>query len=292
MTSHGDAFASPPALAPRARRLTNPALFFYDAGAGPPLVLIHGGGDEADSWRRVLPPLSSRRRVVAPDLPGFGRSNPLEQYGLENIAAAVSGLAHALGLERFALVGSSLGAAVASLVAAERPERVSHLVMVGGPLPGLAGPPGPAALAMLEPGAGEAMYNGLRSAGQEAAYATLAPYYADLAALPEPERAFLRERVWARVWSDTQRDAFLGVLRALYRPGPSPAEIAGRLRGVPTLLLWGERDAVVGLEASRATLELLPGARLEIIPGAGHLPHQERPGAFVEALERFLGGGA
>ncbi|MGI8748850.1 MAG: alpha/beta fold hydrolase [Deinococcus sp.] len=277
----GDGFAPPAALLPFAREAAG--LFLYDAGLsqagnGPPLLLLHGNGDEADSWRRVLPGLSRHSRVVAPDLPGFGRSAPQGAGGLEALSGAVVRLLEELDLGGVRLVGSSLGAAVAVLVALAAPGRVAGLVLVGGGLPHQFGA---GASPLLAPGVGEAFYNGLREQGQEAAYATLRGFYADLGGLPAEERAFLRERVWARVWSDRQRDAFLAALRSLGAAEPlDPA----RLAGMPLRLIWGERDAVVPLRVAHELRSALPQARLSVIPGAGHLPQQERPDEFLEAL--------
>jgi pimeloyl-ACP methyl ester carboxylesterase len=294
VSARGDGFAPFPGLEPDATRLAPDGLFAFARGSGPLVVLVHGNGDEADTWRHLLGPLSASRRVVAPDLPGFGRSAPAGDGGLRSLAAALVRALDALDPERpVALAGSSLGAAVAALAASERPGRVSALALVGGTLPGLwpLDPASPAA-ALLEPGVGEAYYTGLRDAGQDAAYASLEGYYADLGALPALERAFLRERVWARVWSDAQRAAFFSGLRSLADASwaAEAARVATALAGVPALLVWGEHDRVVAREAATATLSRLEGARLEVIPGAGHLPHQERPGAVLAALEPFLDG--
>jgi pimeloyl-ACP methyl ester carboxylesterase len=282
---HGDDFKPQPNLEPFARRLEG--TFFFDAGTGPALVLIHGNGDEADTWRHVLPALVRRRRVIAPDLPGFGRSVLHGTGDLESLAGGVLRLIDALGLERVGLVGSSLGAAVAAVIAAKRFDRVSSLTVVGGALPGLNRlERNPALEPLLTPGVGEAYYNGLRDQGQDAAYATLEPYYANLHGLPETDRAFLRERVWARVWSDTQRTAFFAALRSLVEP--DQPEVGNTLENTPVLLVWGDTDRIVPIGAAQAIQERLPQARLAVISQAGHLPHQEQPEAFTAILQDFL----
>jgi pimeloyl-ACP methyl ester carboxylesterase len=287
--THGDGFAPHPRLAAFSRR--NEGTFFYDSRtetAKVPVVLVHGNGDEADTWRHVLPALAQTHRVIAPDLPGFGRSLPRDSGDTTALAAGVMALMDALEVHRVALVGSSLGGAVVSAVALALPERVSSLTIIGGPVPGLPESQpevSPGIQAMLEPGVGEAYYTGLRDQGQDAAYQSLEPYYANLAALSASDQSFLRERVWARVWSDTQRTAFFAALRSMFNPSKFPEP----LETIPLHLIWGERDQIVPISVAHGIMAALPNAQLEIIPGAGHLPHQEKPDAVLKALQEFLG---
>ncbi|NTV65996.1 MAG: alpha/beta fold hydrolase, partial [Oscillochloris sp.] len=134
---------------------------------------------------------------------------------------------------------------------------------------------------------GELAYTSLRRS-QDAAYATLRPYYADLDSLPAEDQAFLRERVWARVWSGGQRRVFLSALRWLSveraQIGPDLAARLAQL-DVPTLLVWGEHDRIVARAEGEALAALLPDARLELIAEAGHLPQQERPAEVVRLIQ-------
>jgi pimeloyl-ACP methyl ester carboxylesterase len=286
---HGDDFAPHPTLAPFSRKLEPDGLFFYDSdpgSRGTAVVLIHGNGDEADSWRHVLTRLALGRRVIAPDLPGFGRSSAIGQGKLPDLAAGVQRILESEGVQTVHLVGSSMGAVVAALVAQQ--VQASSLVLCGGSASSLDPTKASAGIkALLEPGVGEAYYSGLRQAGIEAAYDSLKPYYAHLERLSENDRAFLHDRVWARVWSDSQRTAFFAGLRSLFDPNLG-LDIA-KLEPLRTLLLWGEHDQIVPLEAAHALQAKLPNSRMEVIAEAGHLPHQERPEAFVTALEAFWG---
>jgi pimeloyl-ACP methyl ester carboxylesterase len=286
---HGDAFAPHPALEVFARRLEPDGLFFYDAGpnansvAGSVVVLIHGNGDEADSWRHVMPALAEQHRVIAPDLPGFGRSRAIHQGNLHDLAAGVLRILESEHLKSVHLVGSSMGAVVAGLVAQH--VQASSLILCGGSASSLGlSEPSAGVKALLEPGVGEAYYTGLRDAGIDAAYDTLKPYYANLESLSESDRSFLKNRVWARVWSDSQRAAFFAGLRSLFDLNLSLS--LGSLEPLRTLLLWGEHDQIMPLEAAHKLHAALPNSKL-VISEAGHLPHQERPEAFVDALEAF-----
>jgi pimeloyl-ACP methyl ester carboxylesterase len=286
----GDAFAPHPNLEVFARRLEPEGLFFYDAGpdagfdAGPVVVLIHGNGDEADSWRHVIPSLAVQHRVIAPDLPGFGRSRAINQGDLHDLAAGVLRILESENLKSVHLVGSSMGAVVAGLVAQHVP--ASSLALCGGSASSLGlSEPSAGVKALLEPGTGEGYYTGLRDAGIDAAYDTLKPYYAKLENLSESDRNFLRDRVWARVWSDSQRAAFFAGLRSLF--DPNLGLNTSSLEHVRTLLLWGEHDTIMPVSAAHTLHSVLPNSKLEVVTGAGHLPHQERPEAFVNALEAF-----
>jgi pimeloyl-ACP methyl ester carboxylesterase len=280
-----------PALQPYARSavVDGTRLFYYDAGAGdgPPLLLVHGLGDEADTWWRVLPWFARRRRVLALDLPGFGRSDhPRRAYTTGFFARSVAGLLAALGIGRAVLVGHSMGAAVVQRLALARPDMAERLVLIDGGLPTRRSyPRGPIWL-FLAPGLGEAAYTSLRRS-QDQAYATLRPYYRDLDALPAEDRAFLRERVWARVWSDGQRRAFLSALRWM---AIDQAARAGAFRErlarmpIPTRILWGDGDQIAPPAAGSALAELLPNAELRVVAGGGHNLHQERPAEVIDAL--------
>ncbi|RDI96126.1 alpha/beta hydrolase [Meiothermus sp. QL-1] len=267
-------FTPPEALRPYQRRVQvgGVGLHLYDTGPGqgPAFLLVHGLGDEADTWRKLFPLL--RGRVIAPDLPGFGRSeHPRRAYTLGFFARVLLALLDHLGVGRAVLVGSSLGAAVVLEMALRRPERVERLCLVGGPPWGR---PSRAQLLLLTPGLGERLYNRLR-ASQEAAYASLEPYYARFQALPPEDQRFLRERVWERVWSDDQRRAFFSTLRWM----ALRSLLGWRWQGLapPVHLVWGAEDRVVPPGVGRRLAAAIPGARFSLIPDCGHLPQQEKP---------------
>jgi pimeloyl-ACP methyl ester carboxylesterase len=287
LLSHGDGFKPHILLESYSRNLEG--VFFFDSGIKPNrsgVVLVHGNGDEADTWRHVFTPLAKSFRVIALDLPGFGRSQPVLSGNLETLTAELSGFLDALALQRVHLVGSSLGAVVCTMYASQNPNRVTSLTLVGGVGLGFGDVNVSSGIqSLLEPEIGENYYNGLRSLGQDAAFTSLEPYYANLQALPATDRNFLCERVWARVWSDTQRDAFFAALRSLFDPNLSTIS---RLERLPLRLIWGEKDNIVSIQSAHRMLTEFPQAKLEVVANAGHLPHQEQPKAFLEVLEPFL----
>lgn len=268
-------------------------LHYYDSGPHDetPVLLVHGLGDEADTWRHIFPALARWRRVIALDLPGFGRSEkPRRAYTSAFFAQTVLGLMDTLAIRQAVLIGHSMGAAVAQRLALAQPERVARLALIGGGLPTAPRRPPPQLWLFLTPGLGELIYTSLRRS-QELAYATLQPYYHDLQAMPASDQAFLRDRVWARVWSAGQRRAFLSALRWLAVEQAARARtFAARLSNLrtPTALIWAEHDLIVPPAAGSALAALLPRAELYTIAESGHLPHQERPGETLDALRKAL----
>src|SRR5438128_3637817 len=112
-------------------------LHYIVAGRGPAVVLVHGLGGFAESWRHTTRALADRTTVYALDLPGFGASaKPPARYRLSYFASALHGFMEALGIREASLVGHSLGAAAAVTYALTHPARVERLALVGGVVPG------------------------------------------------------------------------------------------------------------------------------------------------------------
>ena len=287
-----------PTLAAFQRRMTLPdrtEIFLYDsAGDGPPLILLHGLQDEADTWRHLFGPLAARYRVIAPDLPGFGRSDKRPRgYGVPLYSGVVMALAAELGLRRFGLIGNSLGAITADAIAAQHPDHVSALALLNGSLV-ITKPPASRLSLFQRLFLGHydrAYFRALRAGTPEAVFETLRPYYADLDALPSEDRDFLAERVVARVWDEPQRLAALTIQKAsLPYFRTAGRRLARRLPElvIPTLVVWGARDGIFPVANARPRADAQPGARLEVLPGVGHLPQQELPGLLLRSLLPFL----
>jgi pimeloyl-ACP methyl ester carboxylesterase len=283
-----------PALAAFGRTVTLPSglkLFAFDSGVTdkPLLLLLHGLGDEADTWRHVLLPLAERYRVVAPDLPGFGRSDkPDRTYSLAFLRDTIIELMDALGWQAAGLMGHSFGAVIAQAIALEHPARVRELILVSGSLTSRAQKLNPMILQMALPFLGEWTYDSLRR-NPEAAAATLRAYYANFDTLPEAERQFLYQRVNERVWSDGQRRAFLSILRQLiFVQAGQQKKLEARLAQLttPTRAVWGERDLVNSVESGRALIAVQKGATLTVLPGVGHQVQQEASEELVRVVFR------
>ena len=264
------------------------AVHIYEAGekSAPPMMLVHGLGDDADTWAHLIPALSQTHHVIALDLPGFGRSEkPNRAYTLSFFESVVLELMDTQQISQAVLVGHSLGAMICHTIALNHPELVNKLVLLDGSLVARAQKLNRTTLMFLIPGLGEWLYNSMRRDPQ-AAYASLAPYYADMQHLPESDRQFLFQRVNERVWSDEQRRAFLSTLRNLASVLANQKDLPTRLAQIKisTLGIWGEQDAINLVDNGRALAEQQPNTQLVIIPNAGHNVQQEKPQAVIKAI--------
>lgn len=201
---------------------------------------------------------------------------------------AVADLLEAEKIEGAIVVGSSLGAAIAQLLALRCPSRVGALLLEDGGSPAPGKPPS-SLLAMALPLVGRRRYEGYRG-HDEAAVRSLFPYYADWAELPGADRDFLSRRVVERVNSAKQERAYISLLRsAMFTTMTKTRAFSEQLASwrKPMAVVWGAEDIVVPESAGRALAGQVSGSSFSLVEGAGHLPHQERPEA-VAAIIRDL----
>lgn len=273
-------------------------LFLYDSFANGsaigedscPVILIHGLGDEADTWRYLFPLLARTRRVIAPDLPGFGRSGATGRMTIRRHADAIQALLRKTG--KAILVGNSLGGAIAELVSFRESALVASLILIDGGLP-TSGKFSLSLLASLVPGVAERGYRAWRKNGADA-YGSLEPYYGELATLGEKDKEFLRLRVQARIESDCQCRAYCSSFRSYLRTALfAQGTFARRLSRsrVPLLVIWGDTDRIIPIAARASIIALRADAASETITRCGHLPQQERPAETHAAIERFFASG-
>lgn len=268
-------------------------LFYFEAGHEnqETIIMIHGLGDEADTWRHVFGPLAQNFHVIALDLPGFGRSQKEKlAFTPELLVESLLGLLKDLNLALPILMGSSLGAMLAHQIALANPYLLNALILVGGALNQNEMRSNLSLRLMQIPILGEWLYTRLRKDPQ-AAFESLNSVYHDLANLHPEDRDFLFTRVNKRVWDDGQRDAYLSLLRKL--PGwvrDQQEQIIKRsaILEIPTLVLRGEFDPLFSPENGHALVEGQPNAQMIQINDAGHLPHQEKPNEFLHKVENWL----
>jgi pimeloyl-ACP methyl ester carboxylesterase len=291
---------SGPGLAPEARLLPTSAgevyLELHGPAGGRQVVLIHGFGSSLHSWRKVAPGLAAAGfRVLALDLPGFGysaRPTAAAAYTTEAQAALVAEVLDLLAAElewdleqgpgAVDLVGHSFGGGVALTLAASRPERVRSLVLVDSTLP-THSRARRADLPFYRP----LVYLLIRTVGLRRAFVR--------AAL---ERSFHDDSLVTRELVDAYRSRLLlrgpaGAYRSLTAPIPR-VRLAVDLAAIarPALVVWGEEDALIPARAGRRAAERLPDARFAVLPACGHIPMEECPEAWLEAVLGFLGGPA
>ena len=244
-----------------------------EAGAGPPVVLLHAGVADRSMWAGLLPVLASAGyRAIALDLPGFGEAPVAPGLAPHD---AVVGAMDVLGVDRAVLAGSSFGGAVALRVAVVAPERVAGLVLASAPPPDLE--PSEALQAAWEEEEG-ALERGDVDAAVDAVVRAWT--------LPDAPAA-VREHVAAM-----QRRIFDLQLAAREDHEPEdPLDArpeALELVDAPALVTAGERDMVDFQKGAERMGRRLPNARTVVIAGAGHLAPLEQPARFQELLLGFL----
>jgi pimeloyl-ACP methyl ester carboxylesterase len=257
----------------------------------PHLLMVHGLGDEADTWRHVFQPLTNDFHSLALDLPGFGRSDkPDIVYSPQFLMDAIIGLMDAVNIHSTILMGSSLGGILAHGLAVAHPKRISGLILVGGALLQAEQKQDRSIQLMQLPVIGEWLYTRLRKS-PDAAFDSLNNVYHHLEKLPKADRDFLYTRVNQRVWSDGQRRAYFSTLRNLIPWMKSIQEdLPSQLSQleIPTLIIRGEYDGLFSETNANQLLNVQPDAKKFVIQDAGHLPHQEAPKTFLQIVKAWL----
>ena len=256
-------------------------LRFVRAGAGPPVVLVHGFASSLYTWKDVLPALAAAHEVVALDLPGFGASDRPPDLSFEDLSAAVLGLMDRLGIERAALVGNSMGGGVAAVVAAERPQRVSALVLIDAAGFALAPEDQPGMVRLMTsplgavlgelPGRRVAVEMSLRQVFHDDSFVTderLAEYMSGLT----PPGTFAAVR---------SLGLSLGSQTGVFEAALPRIE-------APTLVVWGREDRWIPLADADRFVAAIPDARKVVFDACGHMPQEEKPEVLGELLRQFL----
>jgi pimeloyl-ACP methyl ester carboxylesterase len=253
---------------------------------GRAVLLIHGLYGSTFTWRGQLDALAEAGyRVIAYDRPGAGLSaKPLAaDYSPDGQADFAAALLDVLGIDRAVVVGHSAGGNIAARFAVRHPDRLDRLVLVDAAVIGLSGPP-PfiGRLIGFAPITRWAQILLPLALTRDSLAGALRGFYADPAQVtPEVVDGY---------WRAFQTAGWPNGLTGLSRDASSPlAEEAIRGIAAPTLLIWGEQDTVTPLEQGERLRGLLPDARLEVIPEAGHQPMEEAREAFNAALLGFLG---
>ncbi len=257
------------------------------AGKGPLIVLLHGIAGSSETWSNIIPRLSEHHTVIAPDLLGHGESaKPQGDYSLGAYANLIRDLLEALGQPHGTIVGHSLGGGVALQFAYQFPERCDRLVLVssGGlgrevhPILRAAALPGAElVLPWLAAGAAHgigAIVNAVGKIGLRES-ADLGETWRSFVSLEQPEA----------------RRAFLHTVRSVIDLGGQLVSATDKLylsKGLPTLIIWGDRDPLIPVRHAILSHDLIAGSRLEIFPGAGHYPYLEDPERFAIVLLDFI----
>lgn len=264
--------------------------YIVDAGSGPCVLLLHGYGDSILSWRRVVPALAGDHRVIAIDLPGFGRSGrPRDRALIDHYSVFFPELAALMEIEHATVVGHSLGGAVALTIALEQPGAVDRLALVA-----------PAGLGDSAPWWWHAI------AG------TYVNWQAMLM-LPNPLarsviRGTMRSFLKQRLVHDTRQLEHLieefvdkhGGRRQLARLIGAGRSLIGGYDGsllerarsglpMPVSVIWGDQDRLADPAHAAPFARAVPHAEIHLLERCGHYPQMEFPTRFNELLREFTG---
>ena len=253
------------------------------AGSGPVLLLLHGTGAATHSWRDMLRPLAQHFRVIAPDLPGHGFSKGRPPHGLTmpGVSRAIAALLGELDADPALIVGHSAGAAIAIRMALDGPARPAGIVGIAPallPFPGIAQHlfPTMAKLLFVNP---------------------LAPHiFASVARGPGAVERFLARSTgskidatgitsYARLFGTSAHCAGAIGMMADWDLVPLKRDLPKL--AVPMLVLHGENDVAIPVWGALESVALIADCALEILPGLGHLAHEEAPQLTVDRIVAF-----
>jgi pimeloyl-ACP methyl ester carboxylesterase len=280
---------APTDLTPHELTLHGHRVTYRTAGRGPVLLLLHGITNSSQTWEHVAPLLSEHFTVLAPDLLGHGESaTPRGDYSLGAHASGVRDVLTALGHERVTVVGHSLGGGIAMQFAYQFPERCERLVLVSSG--GLGREVHLLLRAAALPGADFVLP--VLTSPQLLGIGKVAGSLLRRARLAPSGDAAVLAQGFLSLDNAGSRQAFLHTVRAVIEPGGQRVSANDRLALaalMPTLIVWGERDSIIPLAHGEAAHEAMPGSRLEVFAGAGHMPHDDDPERFAAILAEFCG---
>ncbi|KZF05472.1 MAG: alpha/beta hydrolase [Rhodococcus sp. (in: high G+C Gram-positive bacteria)] len=267
---------------------------FRMAGEGPVVLLIHGIGDNSETWNDVIPHLAQNYTVIAPDLLGHGRSDkPRADYSVAAYANGMRDLLSVLGIEHVTVVGHSLGGGVAMQFSYQFPHMVDRLVLVssGGvtkdvhPLLRLASIPLASEVVKL-----------LRVPGALSLVKYAGGLIGKLNGSPLRPGAILHDtpdfmRVLSALPDPTAYEAYLRTLRAVVDWRGQVVTMLDRCyltENLPVLLVWGDQDSVIPVSHAHLAHSAMPGSRLAVFRRSGHFPFRDDPIRFLHVLEEFF----
>jgi len=255
----------------------------------PAIILLHGWFSHGGGWYQTIDALKDRYYCVAPDLLGFGESDKPKDgdYSIEAQGKRVLALADALTIDRFILIGHSMGGQTALCIASMlAPERVSKLVDVSGVVSGQ-----PTQLTkILEALSIEVVWRfpplwplvyGIDDVIWWIRKQILRPFFHDAGAIPELAEAIDRYLLIRPGIVIPMHKAYHAICSLDLRP--HLAKIVA-----PTLVIFGALDAIVPVSDGRLVCDQVANSRLVLINKCGHIPHYERPVEYLQALETFL----
>jgi pimeloyl-ACP methyl ester carboxylesterase len=262
--------------------LASATICYVRKGQGAPVLLLHGVPLSLLTWRHNIDYLAKQSTVFAIDMKGYGMSGkPAGSYTPESHASVIGEFLDRLAVPQVSIVGSSYGCAVAIALAQAQPERVDKLVLINS----VGYPGGPHSLerllririlaALLRPTLRSTML------GQRIFASGLRKSYTN----PRLASRELVEAYFGLLRRDSGDVTFLATLQQFQE-----AEVARKLAMISqqTLIIWGAEDHVLPATNAQLIHRDIQSSRLEIIPGCGHLPHEEVPEVVNPLIAQFL----
>jgi pimeloyl-ACP methyl ester carboxylesterase len=255
-------------------------LHLRDTGSkqAPAIILIHGFGASLHTWEPWAQALSKDYRVIRFDVPGFGLTgpDPTGDYSDQRSITLLTSLMDTFGLAHATLIGNSMGGRIAWKFAAARPERVSKLVLIS---PDGFASPG------VEYGKMSAVPAMVKLMRYTLPKAMLAPNLAAAYANPAVMTGKLLDRYYDLMLAPGVRDAIIARMEQSVLTDPEP-----ELRQIQaeTLLLWGEKDALIPMSNAADYTRVLQRCMLVTLPAVGHLPQEEAPDLSLKPVMDFL----
>ncbi|MDJ0360315.1 alpha/beta fold hydrolase [Rhodococcus sp. H29-C3] len=263
-------------------------LRYYEAGDGPPLVLLHGSGPGVTGWRNFrgnIDVFAEHFHTYVLEFPGFGVSDDFGGHPMVTAMDAVVRFLDGLGLDKVALLGNSMGGIVATRFAIEHPERVSKLVTIGG-----------IGRNIFSPGPGEGIKL-LMEFTDDPTRERLISWLHSMVYDP----AMVTEELIEERWVQATDPETLASARKMYSSAAFAANAAAAAKSTeapywaqlhrvqaPTLLTWGRDDRVSPMDMALLPMRLIPNAELHVFPKCGHWAMIEQKAAFESAVIAFL----
>jgi pimeloyl-ACP methyl ester carboxylesterase len=254
---------------------------YVTSGKGPAVVLLHGFASSIYTWKDVLPGLARTRTVVALDFPGFGESDQPPDLRFEVLPTVVRGLMDKLGVGPATLVGSSLGGAVATVLAAQSPQRVGALVLIDSAGFNLKASDRPLILRLAASPAGAAVFERLPIRGRMLRLGLRQVFYDPALVTGERFNEYL-----APLLRPGAPASALSLLTSRALDPGLVADLAAKVKA-PTLVLWGREDRWIPVAQADQFAAAIPGARKVVFEACGHLPQEERPADVLRWLQEF-----
>jgi pimeloyl-ACP methyl ester carboxylesterase len=243
---------------------------YYTGGQGDPLIVIHGGGGDASTWEKNIEELSASYTVYAPDLPGYGGSQALDgHYFIPELTEFIDDFSASLGLDKFYLVGHSLGGGVALNYALQFPDRTKKLVLV----------------------------SSLCLGREIALWVRVLSLPAILRTVGAITMAAFQGIKWIikNLWRGMEfvipfSPASITIGGSVSTFKEQRLVLAHRFSELvaPTLLVWGARDSVVPVRHAYVAAESIPDCQLKVFEKRGHNVHREEVGEFSQVIRGFL----